>query len=112
MNKELLKYAAPILAEPISNLFNAIFTQHQTIKDLNKPKGEPVPSNTTRPITILEPLRSVYSTIALNRLQPKAKAFLHPSQAAHTPNRSTTDTILDTSMPKSTASKNKTTSYP
>ena len=80
---ELLKYGSEILIDKIGELFNGIFENHEDL-DVNgglllpipkpgKPKG---PVKNLRPITLLNTIRKVLSTIALKRVRPKIETYL------------------------------------
>ena len=97
---ELLKYSQDITAPIICNIVNSIFTTHQPIPEintgrmviLNKPLKTAICPN-TRPLTVLNDIRKVYSNIVRNRIEDKLFNYISPTQAAYRPKRSTSDII-------------------
>ena len=93
---ELLKYSQDITSPFICNALNSIFTTHQPIPEintgrfvfLNKPNKTPTIPN-TRPLTVLNDIRKVYSNIVKNRVQDKLLNYISNTQAAYRPKRST-----------------------
>ncbi|GFS02259.1 endonuclease-reverse transcriptase [Elysia marginata] len=55
-----------------------------------KPKGPP---QNLRPITLLNSIRKVLSTIVLNRIRPKIETYISHSQSDFRPNRSASDVV-------------------
>jgi len=80
---ELIKYGGEVLHKTIADMFNNIFTQHETIMELkqgylfplNKPEKLKIASN-TRPLVFLPALRKVLSSIVLNRIMPKVNEYV------------------------------------
>lgn len=97
---EYLKFAPEILDEQVANILNRIFETHEsiginkgimiTIPKPGKPKGPP---QNLRPITLLNSIRKVLSTIALNRIRPNVEEYVSLSQSGFRPNRSTSDVV-------------------
>ncbi len=98
---ELMKYAPRSIHKEVSEVLTEAIEQHINIDTgkgmiapLEKPaKPMPGPAKNLRPITLLTVLRKTLSKIALARLKPKIEKYLHPSQSAYRPNRSTTDVM-------------------
>ena len=55
-----------------------------------KPKGPP---QNLRPVTLLNSIRKVLSTIALTRMRPAMEKYISCSQSGFRPNRSTSDVV-------------------
>ncbi|GFS06221.1 LINE-1 retrotransposable element ORF2 protein [Elysia marginata] len=104
---EFLKFAPHLIDNKIAKILNQTFERHE---DLNinegllialpkpgKPKGPP---QNLRPITLLNSIRKVLSTIVLNRIRPKIEAYISHSQSGFRPNRSTSDVVMGTQMAK------------
>ncbi|GFO24882.1 LINE-1 reverse transcriptase homolog [Plakobranchus ocellatus] len=97
---EYLKHAPPVIDEQIANIFNNTFESHEhlgineglliTIPKPEKPKGPP---SNLRPITLLNSVRQVLSTIVLNRIRPRVEKYVSNSQSGFRPNRSTSDVV-------------------
>ncbi|GFR72839.1 RNA-directed DNA polymerase from mobile element jockey [Elysia marginata] len=97
---EFLKFAPHLIDNKIAEILNQTFERHE---DLNinesllmalpkpgKPKGPP---QNLRPITLLNSIRKVLSTIVLNRIRPKTETYISHSQSGFRPNRSTSDVV-------------------
>ncbi|GFS00036.1 endonuclease-reverse transcriptase [Elysia marginata] len=97
---EFLKFAPHLTDNKIAKILNQTFERHE---DLNinegllialpkpgKPKGPP---QNLRPITLLNSIRKVLSTIVLNRIRPKIETYISNSQSGFRPNRSTSDVV-------------------
>ncbi|GFR89314.1 retrovirus-related Pol polyprotein LINE-1 [Elysia marginata] len=97
---ELLKFAPHLIDNKIAKILNQTFERHE---DLNinegllialpkpgKPKGPP---QNLRPITLLNSIRKVLSTIVLNRIRPKIETNISHSKSGFRPNRSTSDVV-------------------
>ncbi|GFR89371.1 very-long-chain enoyl-CoA reductase [Elysia marginata] len=97
---EFLKFAPHFIDNKIAKILNQTFERHE---DLNinegllialpkpgKPKG---PLQNLRPITLLNSIRKVLSTIVLNRIRPKIETYISHSQSGFRPNRSTSDVV-------------------
>ncbi|GFR93300.1 LINE-1 reverse transcriptase-like protein [Elysia marginata] len=97
---EFLKFAPHLIDNKIAKILNQTFERHE---DLNinegllialpkpgKPKGPP---QNLRPITLLNSIRKVLSTIFLNRIRPKIETYISHSQSGFRPNKSTSDVV-------------------
>ncbi|GFS27378.1 LINE-1 reverse transcriptase homolog [Elysia marginata] len=91
---EFLKFAPHLIDNKIAKILNQTFERHE---DLNinegllialpkpgKPKGPP---QNLRPITLLNSIRKMLSTILLNRIRPKIETYISHSQSGFRPNR-------------------------
>ncbi|GFO30550.1 LINE-1 reverse transcriptase homolog [Plakobranchus ocellatus] len=94
---EYLKHALPVIDEQIANIFNKTFESHEHLGineglliTIPKPKGPP---SNLRPITLLNSVRKVLSSIALNRIRPRVEKYISNSQSGFRPNRSTSDIV-------------------
>ena len=81
-------------------IINKTFENHEDL-DINngilvalpkpgKPKGPP---QNLRPVTLLNSIGKVLSTIALTRIRPAVKKYISCSQSGFRPNRSTSDVV-------------------
>ena len=97
---EYLKFAPEILDNQIAMIINKTFENHEDL-DINngilvalpkpgKPKGPP---QNLRPVTLLNSIRKVLSTIALTRIRPAVENYISCSQSGFRPNRSTSDVV-------------------
>ena len=97
---EYLKFAPEILNNQIAMIINKTFENHEDL-DINngilvalpkpgKPKGPP---QNLRPVTLLNSIRTVLSTIALTRIKPAVEKYISCSQSGFRPNRSTSDVV-------------------
>ena len=97
---EYLKFAPEILDNQITMIINKTFENHEDL-DINKgilvalpkpgkPKGPP---QNLRPVTLLNSIRKVPSTIALTRIRPAVENYISWSQSGFRPNRSTSDVV-------------------
>ncbi|GFR97496.1 RNA-directed DNA polymerase from mobile element jockey-like [Elysia marginata] len=84
---ELIKYGADTLAKVICNI-----SQNTTIT-LQKPGKAKGPVTDLRPITLLNTLRKVLSSIVLNRTKHDINEYLSPSQSGFRERRSTSDIV-------------------
>ncbi|GFR69344.1 endonuclease-reverse transcriptase [Elysia marginata] len=97
---EFLKFAPHLIDNKIAKILNQTFKRHE---DLNinegllialpkpgKPKGPP---QNLRPITLLNSIRKVLSTIVLNRIRPKIETYISHSQSGFRPNMSTSAVV-------------------
>jgi hypothetical protein len=97
---EYFKYGAPVLSEPIANMFNNMFEKHKPIEalltfiiiPLNKPGKAQIAEN-TRPISLVNIVRKTLSNIALQRLQPYIHKLVSINQRAYQKDRSAVDII-------------------
>jgi hypothetical protein len=88
------------LFEHLANIYNQMFEKNQSIDRLlegilvvlNKP-NKPIAVKDTRPITLLNMVRKMLSTIVLRRIAPAVDTFLSPSQSGFRAGRQTTDVI-------------------
>ena len=100
---EHIKYGGETLHKAIADMFNSIFTRHETIMELkqgylfplNKPDKLKIVSN-TRPLVFLPTLRKVMSSIVLHRIMPKVNEYVSLNQHAYRSKRSTTESIWTT----------------
>jgi hypothetical protein len=98
---ELFKYGSNNLSKVLSEIFNQIFTNDETLDAIGegimivlqkpgKPKG---PISSLRPIILLTMLRKTLSTITLKRIRPEVEKFISKSQSGFRENRSTADAV-------------------
>ena len=97
---EYLKYAPGQTDDKIAKLFNNIFEKHESIGinnglliPLQKPGKKKGPPQNLRPITLLNSIRKVLSTVVLNRIRPKVEEYVSDSQSGFRLNRSTSDVV-------------------
>lgn len=98
---ELIKNGGKDLHQELSEVFNEIFTTHETIDELkegylyalNKP-GKIRRAENTRPLVFLPAMRKVLSSIVLTRISYKAGQFLSLNQHAYRAKRSTTEVSM------------------
>ena len=94
------EYAPEILDSQIAMIINKTSENHEDL-DINngilvalpkpgKPKGPP---QNLRPVTLLNSIRKVLSTIALTRIRPAVEKYISCSQSGFRPNRSTSDVV-------------------
>ena len=109
---ELIKNGGKRLHLELSNVFNDIFTTHETIDELkegylfttNKPNKTKQAEN-TRPLVFLAAMRKVLSNITLTRILEKAEKFLSLSQHAYRANRSTTEVSMTAQWLRATSER-------
>jgi len=97
---EQLKGLNEYVSSDIAVLFNTIFENHQHLNAigegnlivLNKP-GKIPKVNNTRPITLVNMLRKILSTIILRRIQQKIESYISITQSGFRKDRSTSDLV-------------------
>jgi len=97
---EEFKYGGePVVAE-LEGIFNTMFETHAVLPELtegyllamSKPDKPRVVEN-TRPLTLLNTVRKVLSTVLLNRARDKITAYISISQLGYLTGRSTTEAV-------------------
>jgi exonuclease III len=109
---ELIKNGGKQLHLELANVFNDIFTTHETIDELkegylhttNKPCKTKQAEN-TRPLVFLAAMRKVLSNITLTRILEKAERYLSLSQHAYRANRSTTEVSMTAQWLRATSER-------
>ena len=98
---ELYRYGGPKLCEHLAKIYNTIFEKHEGIQEigegvlivLNKLNGKPPDVTNSRPITLLNMIRKIFSNVVLFRIQDIIESFVSPSQSAFRSKRGTADVI-------------------
>ena len=99
--KALLESDDPTLPTLFSTMFNEMFTQGRYLPSLgegllcplNKPNGKPATESNTRPITLLNSDRKIFSLIVLHRIKEKLENFITIGQSGARSGRNTSDLI-------------------
>ena len=97
---EEFKYGGETVVTELEIIFNTMFETHSTLPELTtgfllampKPNKDRTVDN-TRPLTLLNTIRKILSTILLNRMRAKILAYVSLSQLGYLPNRSTTEAV-------------------
>eukprot|EP01034_Spumella_vulgaris_P021843 gene21843-27914_t len=97
---ELLKYTAKPIATILPIILNNMFSQDSPLSSLgegiliplNKPK-KPKTVENTRPITIVNTVRKIFSLILYERIRDRAEQYISSSQSGFRRGRSTADIV-------------------
>ena len=97
---EEFKYGGEAVVVELEGIFNTMFEKHSSIPELtegfllamSKPDKERIVDH-TRPLTLLNTIRKILSTILLNRSRAKIQAYVSLSQLGYLPGRSTTEAV-------------------
>ena len=97
---EYLKYGGNALHNYYAEMFNNIFSTHQTVPAtshslliaLNKPNKPKTPNN-TRPIQLVNSIRKILSNIALQRISRFVEEYVRIEQSGFRHGRSTADVL-------------------
>ncbi|XP_019625003.1 PREDICTED: uncharacterized protein LOC109470482 [Branchiostoma belcheri] len=101
VSNELFKYGSDITSPVLTSILNYAF-EHQdpieaigdgTLIALPKPKKPPGPPANLRPITLLNSIRKILSTVALHRIRDKIDNFTGPYQSGFKRGRSCADIV-------------------
>lgn len=98
---EMFKYGGPHISRIVTNILNGIFEKQCNVEAvldglltlLNKPNNKPKTADNTRPITLLNVVRKILSTITLFRIREAAGNFISITQSGFRTNRSTSDVL-------------------
>ena len=97
---EEFKNGGEVVVIELEGIFNTMFETHSSIPELtegfllamSKPDKDRIVDN-TRPLTLLNTIRKILSTILLNRARAKIQAYVSLSQLGYLPGRSTTEAV-------------------
>jgi len=97
---EEFKYGGETVVAELEGIYNRMFETHSTLPELtegfllamSKP-DKPRTVDNTRPLTLLNTIRKILSTILLNRARDKILAYVSLSQLGYRPGRSTTEAV-------------------
>ena len=97
---EEFKYGGEAVVAELEGIYNTMFETHSTLPELtegfllamSKP-DKPRTVDNTRPLTLLNTIRKILSTILLNRARQKILAYVSISQLGYLPGRSTTEAV-------------------
>ncbi|XP_078682189.1 uncharacterized protein LOC144916740 [Branchiostoma floridae x Branchiostoma belcheri] len=101
VSNELSKYESDITSPVLTSILNYAFEHHHPIEvigggiliALPKPKKPPGPPANLRPITLLNSIRKILSTVALHRIRDKIDNFTGPYQSGFKRGRSCADIV-------------------
>lgn len=97
---EEFKYGGEPVVEELEGIYNTMFEMHSPLPELtegfllamSKPDKPRIVDN-TRPLTLLNTVRKILSTILLNRARAKITAYVSISQLGYLAGRSTTEAV-------------------
>ena len=102
ISAELLKYAPDEIYDNIAAEYNNVLENHKNDIDFGlsillptqKPKKKAGPPAHLRPLNLLQLVKKVFSTAALQRIKEKAYNYITINQSAYRDGRSTTDIVF------------------
>ena len=103
---ELIKYAPDRIHEQIAKIYNNMTKTgdipkeitYGILKPLQKPSKAKGPPSNLGHVILLSFLRKILAACITNRIKDRLEAEIAPSQAAYTPNRSTTKHVLTSKL--------------
>ena len=98
---EMFKYGGTHITRIVTDIINGIFEKQCNVEAmldgllilLNKPNNKPKTADNTRPITLLNVVRKILSTITLFRIREATGEFVSIAQSGFRANRSTSDVL-------------------
>ena len=101
ISAEMFKYGGKHIARIVTSILNGLFEKQCNVEEildgllilLNKPNNKPKTADNTRPITLLNVIRKILSTVTLFRIREATGKFISISQSGFRANRSTSDVL-------------------